>query len=102
MQGRVEELLRVNLSNYAIAVADDCSKSLSNYVNSDVLDAIQRSASKPWVSKTSYAQNACMPELGLVMFDATKLEKDLVEAIIWWSRVLNNSKRYGFLAFLDY
>ena len=94
MQGRVEELLHVNLGNYGIAMAEDCSKRLSDYANSDVLDVIQRSASKPWVSSTSYATNACMPELGLVLFDAAKLEKDLVEAILWWSRVLNNKKRY--------
>lgn len=96
MQGRVEELFQVNLSNYAIAVADDCSKMLSNYVSSDVLDAIQRSASKPWVSKSSYATNACMQDLGLVVIDASKLEKDFVEAILWWIRVLNISKRYHF------
>lgn len=94
MQGRVEELLRVDLSNYGVAMAEDCSKRLSDYANSDVLDAIQRSASKPWVSSTSYAANACMPELGVVLFNAAKLEKDLVEAILWWSRVLNSKKRY--------
>lgn len=92
MKGRVEELLRVDLSNYGVAMAEDCSKRLSDYANSDVLDAIQRSASKPWVSSTSYAANACMPELGVVLFNAAKLEKDLVEAILWWSRVLNSKK----------
>lgn len=94
MQGRVEELLQINLSSYGIAMAEDCSKKLSDYANSDVLDVIQRSASKPWVSITSYAANACMPELGLVLFNAAKLEKDLVEAILWWSSVLNSKKRY--------
>ncbi|KAM7524661.1 hypothetical protein LguiA_014563 [Lonicera macranthoides] len=93
MKGRVEELHGISLNNYAIAVAEDCSKRLSNYVNLDVLDAIQRSASKPWVSGSPYAKNACMPDLGLVLIDAMKLENDLVESIAWWSRVLNTSKR---------
>lgn len=93
MQGRVEELLLLNLSNYGVAMAEDCTIRLYDYANSDVLDAIQRSASKPWVSSTSYATNVCMPELGLVLFNAAKLEKDLVQAILWWSKVLNSKKR---------
>ncbi|CAK9151503.1 unnamed protein product [Ilex paraguariensis] len=93
IKGRVEELLAVNLGNYGIAVAEDCSKRLSTYINLDVLDAVQRSASKPWVSETPYAKNACIPELGMVLIDLTKLEKDLLEAILWWSKVLNRSER---------
>uniref|UniRef100_A0A5B7BY60 Hexosyltransferase n=1 Tax=Davidia involucrata TaxID=16924 RepID=A0A5B7BY60_DAVIN len=93
MKGRIEELFGVKLSNYAIAASEDCSRRLSAYVNSDVLDAIQRSAAKPWVSGTPYAKDACLPDLSLVLIDVTKLEKDLVEAILWWSKVLNTSKR---------
>lgn len=93
MKGRVEELHRVKLSNYGIAIAEDCSKRLSTYVSTDVMDAIQRSASKPWVSATPYAKNACMPVLGLILIDVTKMEKDLVESILWWSRVLKSGER---------
>jgi hypothetical protein len=50
LQGRVEELLGTDLRNYAIGAAEDCSKKLDMLFNFDVLDAIQRSASKPWVS----------------------------------------------------
>ncbi|XP_011026983.1 PREDICTED: uncharacterized protein LOC105127407 [Populus euphratica] len=49
MKARVEELIGVDLDDYAIATAEDCSQRLKNNVNSDVLDAIQRSVSKPWV-----------------------------------------------------
>ncbi|KAA8537103.1 hypothetical protein F0562_029581 [Nyssa sinensis] len=93
MKGRVEQLFGLKLSNYAIAASEDCSRRLSAYVNSDVLDAIQRSDAKPWVSRTPYAKDACLPDLSLVLIDATKLEKDLVEAILWWSKVLNMNKR---------
>ncbi|XP_077243717.1 putative galacturonosyltransferase 6 [Tasmannia lanceolata] len=96
IKGRVEELFEADLSNHAIAAAEDCSKSLGDYVNFDVLDAIQRSAAKPWVSRKPYEKNACIPDLNLLLIDAKKLEKDLVEAILWWSKVLNSgSERKG-------
>lgn len=98
LQGRVEQLIGVDLSTYAIAVAEDCSKRLDTYVNWDVLDAIHRSASKPWVSETPYAKNSCMPDLSVLLIDARKSENDFLEAFLWWSKVLNSSER--FLIFL--
>ncbi|KAJ0082060.1 hypothetical protein Patl1_11782 [Pistacia atlantica] len=92
VKGKVEELTGVDLSNYAIAAAEDCS-SLETYVNSDVLDAIQRSASKPWVSETPYAKISCMPDLSLILIDLRRLEKDFLEAFLWWNKVLNWSER---------
>jgi hypothetical protein len=63
LQARVEELIGVDLDDYAIATAEDCSQRLKTYVNSEVLDAIQRSVSKPWVSETPYAK-CCNSFLG--------------------------------------
>ncbi|XP_007024858.2 PREDICTED: uncharacterized protein LOC18596369 isoform X1 [Theobroma cacao] len=93
LKGRVEELTGIDLSTHAIAAAaEDCSKRLNSYVNSDVLDAIQRSASKPWVSVTPYVKDACMPDLSLLVIDARKLQ-EFLEAVLWWSKVLNWSGR---------
>jgi len=63
------------------------------FLNFDVLDAIQRSASKPWVSETPYMKNACMPDFSVLLIDSRKLEGDFVEAFLWWSTVLNLSER---------
>ncbi|CBI20560.3 hypothetical protein VitviT2T_015880 [Vitis vinifera] len=93
VKGRVEELLEANLTSYAVAVIEDCSKRLDNYVNSEVLAAIQRTASKSWISGTPYAMKACMPDSSILLIDPRKLDKDLVEAILWWSKVLNWSER---------
>ncbi|KAK3188855.1 hypothetical protein Dsin_028416 [Dipteronia sinensis] len=93
VKGRIEQLIGVDLSSYAIAVAEDCSKRLETYVNWDVLDAIQRSASKPWVSETPYAKNSCMPDLSVLLIDERKSENDFLEAFLWWSKVLNSSER---------
>ncbi|XP_059439735.1 uncharacterized protein LOC132172280 [Corylus avellana] len=93
MKGRVEELLGTDLRNYAIGAAEDCSKKLDMFFNFDVLDAIQRSASKPWVSETPYMKNACTPDLSVLLIDSRKLEGDFVEAFLWWSKVLNLSER---------
>jgi hypothetical protein len=94
LQGRVEELLGIDLRNYAIGAAEDCSKKLDMFFNFDVLDAIQRSASKPWVSETPYMKNACTPDLSVLLIDSRKLEGDFVEAFLWWSKVLNLSERF--------
>lgn len=87
------------MSNYAIAAADDCSERLNSYVNPVVLDAIQRSASQPWVSGKPYAVNSCMPDLGMLLIDARKLEKYILEAFLWWKKVIN--QRDGYLTFLS-
>ncbi|KAE8667106.1 Nucleotide binding,nucleic acid binding,RNA binding [Hibiscus syriacus] len=47
LMGRIEELTGIDLAGHGVAAAEDCSKRLNSYVNSDVSDAIQRSASKP-------------------------------------------------------
>ncbi|KAJ8642039.1 hypothetical protein MRB53_018733 [Persea americana] len=88
MKERVEELFGVDLSNYAVAAAEDCRILLHEYVNFDILDAIQRSATKPWVSRKPYEKNACVPDLSMLLINSKKLEYDLVEAILWWSKVL--------------
>ena len=93
MQGNVEELIGVDLVNYAIAAAEDCSERLKDYVNFDVLHAIQ---SKPWVSETPFPMDACMPDLTLLLIDARKLQKYILESIVWWSKVLNLDERFGF------
>lgn len=99
MQGKVEDLIGVDLTNYAVAAAEDCNEKLSTYVNSDVLDAIQRSASKPWVPERPYVKDSCIPDLRVLLFDANKLEKDYMEAILWWSKVLNLRERFCILHF---
>ncbi|GLT59948.1 hypothetical protein SLA2020_327410 [Shorea laevis] len=95
LKGRIEEITGVGLSLHAIAAAEDCSKRLNTYVNYHVLDAIQRSASKPWVPQTSYPKDACMPDLNLLLIDARKLKMEFLEAVLWWSKVLNWSERNG-------
>ncbi|XP_062096760.1 uncharacterized protein LOC133802463 [Humulus lupulus] len=95
MTGRVEELIGIELSNYAVAAAENCDKKLSNLVNTDVLDAIQRSVSKPWVSETPYAKNSCVPDLNVLLINARKFEGDFLQAVLWWRKVLNQSERNG-------
>jgi hypothetical protein len=99
LQARVEELIGVDLDDYAIATAEDCSQRLKTYVNSDVLDAIQRSVSKPWVSETPYAKDTCLPDLSVLVINARKLDKDIVETVLWWSKALNLRERFHILLY---
>lgn len=89
MKGNIEELFGVDLGMYALAAAKDCSKRLGDYVNIDVLNAIQRTAAKVWVSDEPYDRNACLPDFNLALFNTWKLDKKLLEAILWWTKVLN-------------
>ncbi|XP_042516911.1 uncharacterized protein LOC122091139 [Macadamia integrifolia] len=89
VKGTIEELYVVDLDMYGAAAADDCTKNLSAYVKFDVLDAIQRSASNPWVSKEPYERSACVPDLDVILIDSRTSNIDMVEAILWWSRILN-------------
>lgn len=72
-----------------MAAAEDCSIHLSDCINFDVLDAVQRSSPKPWVSKNPYNKTACLPDLNVLLINSDKLEYDLMEATLWWSKVLN-------------
>ncbi|TYG97627.1 hypothetical protein ES288_A10G053700v1 [Gossypium darwinii] len=92
LMGRIEELTGIDLSAHAAAAAEDCSNRLNSYVSLDVLDAIQRSASKPWITVTPYVKDACMPGLSLLLINGKKLE-EFLEAVLWWSKVLNWSDR---------
>ncbi|GMI77795.1 hypothetical protein HRI_001448800 [Hibiscus trionum] len=103
LMGRIEELTGMDLTAHVVAAAEDCSKRLNTYVNSDVLDAIQRSDSKPWISVTPYEKDACMPDLSLLLIDGKKLE-EFLEIVLWWSKVLNlrNSERNPAIALALY
>ncbi|XP_042480297.1 uncharacterized protein LOC122061161 [Macadamia integrifolia] len=95
VKGTIEELYVVDLDMYGAAAADDCTKNLSAYVKFDVLDAIQRSASNPWVSKEPYERSACVPDLDVILIDSRTSNIDMIEAILWWSGILNiGSERF--------
>ncbi|OEL13816.1 hypothetical protein BAE44_0025170 [Dichanthelium oligosanthes] len=89
IKGKIEDLGRMDLGTYAIAATEDCSKRLGDYVSMDVLSAIQRAAAKSWVSKEPYNKDACLVDFDVVLVEPRKLEKNLVESIIWWAGVVN-------------
>ncbi|KAF5736245.1 hypothetical protein HS088_TW14G00381 [Tripterygium wilfordii] len=93
VKGKVEQLIGVDLGHHAIAAAEDCSKRLNSYFNLDVLNAIQRSAAMPWVSETPYIKSSCLPDLNVLLIDASRLEKNFIPAVLWWSKVLNLNGR---------
>ncbi|MQM19393.1 hypothetical protein Taro_052397 [Colocasia esculenta] len=80
MKGRVEELFGINLGTYAIAAVEDCSRSLGSYTEISVLNTIQRTAAKSWVSEKPYDANTCTPDFNVLLIDAKNLDKYLMEA----------------------
>lgn len=100
LQGNIEELFSVDIGLHAIAAANDCDRRLGDYVNIDVVNAIQRTAAKTWVSDEPYNKDACTLDFNLLLFNTWKLDQNLMEAILWWTKVLNlKDKRYTFTTF---
>lgn len=89
VKGHIEELFGVDLGPYAIASAEDCTKQLGDYVKIDIVNAIQRTAAKTWVSSEPYDTHACIPDFSVVLVDMKNVDKELVEAIPWWNEVLS-------------
>jgi hypothetical protein len=79
----------MDLGTYAIAATEDCSKRFGDFVSMDVLSAIQRAAAKSWVSKEPYDKDACLVDFDVLLVEPRKLEKNLVDSIMWWTGVVN-------------
>jgi len=48
-----------------------------------------------WVSNEPYDRNACSLDSNLLLFNAWKLDIQLMEAILWWTIVLSlKDERY--------
>ncbi|XP_073005081.1 uncharacterized protein [Typha latifolia] len=95
IKGNIEDLFGVDLGSHAIGAAEDCSSRLGDYVNMEVLNAIQRTAAKSWISDKPYDKNACLPDLSILLVDPHKLEKTLMESILWWTKVLDAGSERG-------
>lgn len=54
-----------------------------------MLNAIQRTAAKSWVSEKPYDKDACIPDFNVVLVDPRKLHNTLTEAVLWWTKVLD-------------
>lgn len=89
VQGNIEDLFNFDLAPYAIGAAEDCSKRVGDYIDIEVLNAIQRTAAKSWISDKPYDKNACLPDFSVLLVEPHKLENTLLESIVWWNKVLD-------------
>ncbi|KAK1304744.1 hypothetical protein QJS10_CPB11g01506 [Acorus calamus] len=92
VKGNIEELFGVDMGEFAVALVEDNSKRLGDHINFDVLNAVQRTAAKPWISRKPYDGNALVPDTSVLLIDANKLERDIPEAILWWNKVLETGR----------
>ncbi|TVU44755.1 hypothetical protein EJB05_04211, partial [Eragrostis curvula] len=89
IKGKIEDIARLDLGTYAIAAVEDCSKRFGDYVSIDVLNALQRTAAKSWVSTEPYDKDACLLDFDVLVVEPRRLQKNLAEAIMWWVRAVN-------------
>lgn len=87
VKGDVEDLFRHDLGTYALAATEDCSRVLGTSIG--LINTIQRTAAKKWVSEKPYDANACAPDLSIVLVDAQNLDRHILEAFLWWNKVLD-------------
>ncbi|XP_020095645.1 uncharacterized protein LOC109715173 [Ananas comosus] len=95
IKGNIEDLFSFDLAPYAIGAAEDCSKRVGDYVDIEVLNAIQRTAAKSWISDKPYDKNACLPDFNVLLVEPHKLESTLLESIVWWNKVLDKGSERG-------
>jgi hypothetical protein len=55
----------------------------------DALNAIQRTATNSWVSTVPYDKDACFLDFDVLVVEPRKLEKNVVDAIMWWAKAVN-------------
>lgn len=42
-----------------------------------------------------YEKDTCLPDLSIVLIDARKLQINVLEAVSWWTNVLNWNERFA-------
>ncbi|KAL6637985.1 hypothetical protein ACP70R_025557 [Stipagrostis hirtigluma subsp. patula] len=89
IKGTIEDLARTELGTYAIGAVEDCSKRFGDYVSMDALNAVQRTGAKSWVSAKPYDKDACLLNFDVLSVNPRRLEKNLVDAIMWWVQVVD-------------
>lgn len=86
---------QVFIRDATVMVVEDCKSVLGDHVNMEIVNAIQRTAAKPWVSRKPYNSSICMPNLNLILLDNhNNYNKHLLESILWWNNVLNNKENH--------
>uniref|UniRef100_A0A8R7Q0R6 Uncharacterized protein n=1 Tax=Triticum urartu TaxID=4572 RepID=A0A8R7Q0R6_TRIUA len=89
IKGKIEDLVRIDLGNYAIGAAEDCSERLGDYISIDVLNVVQRMAPKGLVYSEPYDKNACLLDFDVLLVEPRNLKRNLIPSIAFWSKVVN-------------
>ncbi|KAF7044647.1 hypothetical protein CFC21_053847 [Triticum aestivum] len=89
IKGKIEDLVRIDLGNYAIGAAEDCSERLGDYISMDVLNVVQRMAPKGLVYSEPYDKNACLLDFDVLLVEPRNLKRNLIPSIAFWSKVVD-------------
>jgi hypothetical protein len=88
-QGTVEDLVPIDLGSYAISAAEDCSKRLGDYISTDVLSAVQRTAPKGLVYTEPFDKDTCLLDFDVLIVEPRNLKRNLVDSIAFWAKAVN-------------
>ena len=88
-QGKIEDLVSIDLGSYAISAAEDCSKRLGDYISIDVLNAVQRTAPKGLVHTEPFDKDACLPDFDVLIVEPRNLKRYLIGSIMFWTKAVN-------------
>ena len=89
LQGEIKDLYGIDLGPYATGAAEDCERRLGEFLNIEVLNAIQRTAAESWVSTKPYDKHACIPDFNVILVDPRKIDNTFTEAVLWWTKALD-------------
>lgn len=78
------------MGNYSIAASKNCTRELGHVVNIEIVNAIQRTAAKTWVSEQLYDHDMCTLDFSVLLVDVPNLHAaKYIEALQWWVKILD-------------
>ncbi|XP_047086075.1 uncharacterized protein LOC124697541 [Lolium rigidum] len=89
VKGTVEDLVPIDLGSYAISAAEDCSKRLGDYISTDVLSAVQRTAPKGLVYTEPFDKDRCLLDFDVLIVEPHNLKRNLIDSIVFWAKAVN-------------
>lgn len=81
VEGKVEELFRVNLTNTPVAAVEDCSNNF---------EYVHAKSSRPLVAQTPYGKNTCILDFSVLLVNAELFtNKNFIEVTKLWRKGLD-------------
>uniref|UniRef100_A0A453LY08 Uncharacterized protein n=1 Tax=Aegilops tauschii subsp. strangulata TaxID=200361 RepID=A0A453LY08_AEGTS len=89
-QGKIEDLVRIDLGSYAVGASEDCSSRLGDYISMDVLNAVQRTAPRGLLHHTeTFDKDTCLLDFDVLLVEPRNIKRNLIDSVAFWTKAVN-------------